>query len=134
MDKVYVLMSTYNGDKYLKEQLESILDQKNINVSIFIRDDGSTDNTEMIIKSFCDNHNNIHYFSGENIGYGKSFMELIKNVPNDAEYYAFSDQDDVWKLDKLISAIQAIREISEPALYCALPEYVDQNLVPLEGY
>ena len=107
-------MSTYNGEKWLAEQIDSILAQKYVHVELFIRDDGSTDNTRKIISDFADNHENFHVNFGENIGWVKSFFTEL-NVAAGYDYYAFSDQDDVWKPEKLITAVEAIKK--EEALH-----------------
>lgn len=77
MSSVAVLMSTYNGEKYLKEQIDSILAQKDVDVTLFIRDDGSSDNTIGICKEYVEKHKNIVLKTGENIGVGNSFMQLV---------------------------------------------------------
>ncbi len=128
MDKVQVLLSTYNGEKYIKEQIESILKQKEVEVSLLIRDDGSTDKTVEIVQNLAKKYNNITYYQGNNIGPARSFMELI-NQSGEFDYFAFADQDDVWKQEKLISAIEKLRTIEEkPALYISALEIVDENL------
>lgn len=93
--KVIVLMSTYNGEKYLKEQIDSILNQVKVEVFLMIRDDGSSDNTIAILKEYERQNRNIKIIKGKNIGVGNSFMQLLYNSA-EAEYYAFADQDDVW--------------------------------------
>ena len=107
--RVSVLMSTYNGEKFIREQLESILHQKNVDVQLLIRDDGSTDSTIEIIHGYADRYQNVSAYEGKNVGVGKSFMELVSKAP-DAEYYAFADQDDVWLEDKLTRAVNVIRK------------------------
>lgn len=107
---VCVLMSTYNGEKYIREQIDSILAQEEVSVLLLIRDDGSSDNTKKVIREYGREFSNIHLFVGENCGVGHSFYELMKIAYNDypADYYAFADQDDVWMKYKLISAIRVI--------------------------
>lgn len=125
---VAVLMSTYNGEKYLREQLDSIFAQKDVNLSLYVRDDGSTDSTTAILKSF-EAKSNYHWIAGENIGICKSFMQLFYDAP-DTDYYAFSDQDDVWYSDKLISAIKMIKGqqlTGVPVLYGSNQDIVDSN-------
>ena len=121
ISEVAVLMSTYNGKKYLKEQIDSILKQKSVNVTLFIRDDGSSDNTLTIIESYLPN-NNIILIKGTNIGAPCSFASLVKYVSNltvNFDYYSFSDQDDIWLPSKLIRGINYIKEQNEPCLYCS---------------
>ncbi len=117
--KVAVLMSTYNGEKYIEAQLDSILSQqRNFDLGIFIRDDASTDQTVAIIKEYQKTNENIHLTRGKNLGCNASFFELLKNVSG-YNYYAFSDQDDVWMEDKLQSAINALEKENDntPLLY-----------------
>ena len=67
MNKICVLMSTYNGDKYIIEQIESILNQKKVNVELLIRDDGSTDKTLEILEEYSKKYKNLKYYSGQNL-------------------------------------------------------------------
>ena len=66
---VAVVMSTFNGDKYLAEQIDSILSQEGVNVELYIRDDGSSDGTRDIISHYVTHHRNIHARLGRNLGY-----------------------------------------------------------------
>ncbi len=110
MSTVAVLMSTYNGEKYIREQLDSIFAQKNIKVKLFVRDDGSTDNTINILEEYARAYSVEIVLDGENVGPGESFMRLVYKYANepDIEYYAFADQDDIWLNDKLSIAVQNI--------------------------
>lgn len=110
--KVCVVMSTYNGEKYLREQIDSILKQANVDVRLIIRDDGSSDGTVKILEEYALYHPNISFYQGTNVGVGKSFLELLKNAPQ-ADYYSFADQDDVWLEDKLSHAVSVIRQIEQ---------------------
>ena len=76
--KVAVLMSSYNGQKYIRDQIESILNQQDVKVDLYIRDDGSSDDTLNIIKEYKE----ITLYQGKNIGVGNSFMELLYSVPD----------------------------------------------------
>ena len=80
MKSVLILMSTYNGEKYLKTQIDSLLAQKNVNVSIVVRDDGSTDGTVSILNEYK-NRNALEWYSGKNMGPAGSFLDLIYNAP-----------------------------------------------------
>ena len=132
MDKVQVLLSTYNGEKYIKEQIESILNQKEVEIALLIRDDGSTDKTIQILEELAMNNENITVYKDENLGPARSFMDLIEKS-DEYDYYAFSDQDDVWKPKKLISAINKLKEYNNtPALYMSALEIVDTNLKYIE--
>lgn len=128
MERVCVLLSTYNGEKFIKTQVHSILNQTNVCVEIIIRDDGSTDNTVKIIKDFQLGNTNIKLLLGENIGYAKSFLTLLTLAPNTYDYYAFADQDDVWDCDKLYCAIQYIGKCTIPILYGCNLRLVDEGL------
>lgn len=132
MKKVQVLMSTYNGEKYIEEQIDSILKQENVQVSLLIRDDGSSDKTIQIITNIAQKNNNVSFYTGENLGPAKSFMNLI-NKSGEADYYAFSDQDDVWEQNKIISAINKLENYEkEPSMYISALEIVDENLNKIE--
>lgn len=136
---VAVLLSTYNGSKYIEEQLSSIVLQKSVDLTIWIRDDGSSDDTAGIAESFLQEHGaRFNVVRGSNIGYRNSFDWLMANCC-DADYYAFSDQDDVWELDKLTRAIAEINRHEEddvPVLYASAVRIVDENLedIGFNGY
>lgn len=104
--RIVVLLSTYNGERYLREQIESILHQKTIHqLDLVIRDDGSTDGTIEILKKYEEKYpTRIKVSYGENIGYIKSFFELIRETEG-YDYYSLSDQDDIWLDDKIEVAI-----------------------------
>ena len=107
MYSVLVLLSTYNGEIYLKEQIDSILCQENINVHILIRDDGSVDATCNILDEYKIKYHNIDVVKGDNIGFVESFTRLVELASISSvkyDYYAFSDQDDIWYPQKLIVA------------------------------
>lgn len=108
MEQVNVLISTYNGEKYIKEQLESILNQSYENIKIFVRDDGSTDKTLDILKEY-EQRGKIALFTGDNLGFGRSFMTLLK-LAKDGEYWAFCDQDDIWMKDKITWAVEWLKQ------------------------
>lgn len=133
-----VIMSTYNGEKYLKEQIDSILKQENVEVRLFIRDDGSHDKTADIINAYAEKYENIVFWNKENVvnlGIRDSFLTLLKNVfdsNSDIEYFSFADQDDVWKPHKLAAAVEKIeaktkKEYKE-ALYYSNKTFVDADL------
>lgn len=131
MKKVVVMMSTYNGEKYLKPQIESILTQKGVKVHLVIRDDGSTDATRDILEEYCAKFQNITVYKGKNVGYIKSFMWLVKKVGAEKDtYYAFSDQDDIWDNQKLKAAVDMINKEKKdiPVMY-----YSDLNVVDKDG-
>lgn len=132
MDRVLVLMSTYNGEKYLKEQLDSILNQKNVKVDILVRDDGSEDSTIDILKEY-EARGLLSWYGGENLRSAKSFMNLIQQS-GDYDFYAFSDQDDYWLPDKLRVAVEKIKkqDACKPLLYYSNTTLVDEKLELIE--
>ena len=100
--KVNILMSTYNGQQFLAEQIRSIQEQSYTDWTLFIRDDGSSDNTKEILKDFERQDSRIHIIDSDksdNLGVIKSFHKLVNH--DRADYYFFSDQDDVWLPNKL---------------------------------
>lgn len=126
--KVLVLMSTYNGEQYLEAQVKSILSQKDVEIHLLIRDDGSTDNTVKMLQEYKNKYSNIDWFSGENLKPAKSFIDLLIRCPKKYDYYAFADQDDFWYSDKMIVAIQKLKILKCPSLYCSNALLVDKNL------
>ena len=135
--KVAVLMSTYNGEKFIVEQLDSIIDQKDVECSLFIRDDGSSDNTLNIIEEYKDKHPNfyIEIITGKNLGVARSFMFLLDyvSVRMDFDYFAFADQDDYWFNDKISCAIKSLQgNDSRPRLYMSQFQMADVLLNKIE--
>lgn len=128
--KVQVLLSTYNGEKFLKKQINSILNQDYPSISILIRDDGSDDRTREIIKKYIKKYSNIKYYQGNNIGCVGSFFELINKAGMEYDYFAFCDQDDIWLSNKISRAIEKLDELSDNIkLYCSNLILVDENEV-----
>ena len=128
--KIAVIMSTYNGEKYVHDQIISILNQKNVELKLIIRDDGSTDNTVSVINDIKKNDDRIILYTGENIGWRKSFLRALKLAP-EAEYYSFADQDDYWYSDKLSDAIDCLNSLNHmdiPVLYITNGWVADENL------
>jgi glycosyltransferase involved in cell wall biosynthesis len=127
-------MSTYNGELYLNDQIESLLGQDYGSVEILIRDDGSKDRTPEILKEWAD-HPRIKVFLEENIGVVRSFFRLLSYSSKDAGYLAFSDQDDVWMKEKLSKAVALMAEREkkgeQPLLYCSTALCTDENLKPM---
>lgn len=139
MKSVLVLLSTYNGAKYLQEQIDSVLNQEGVEVVLLIRDDSSTDNTLEIIKLNKQNHDNIFFITGPNCKSAASFMELVFEANksySDFDYFAFCDQDDVWCKDKLISAVDKLSHGKDnvPSLYIGAYQMVDLSLNRIETH
>lgn len=108
---VVVVMSSYNGSKYIREQIDSILSQKGVRVVLFIRDDGSTDETCEIVKRIQEQSENIILEMGKNVGWRRGFLMALRDAPV-GDYYAFADQDDIWCSDKLATAVTSLQEKS----------------------
>ncbi len=135
---VQVLLSTYNGEKYLRAQLDSVLGQDHPSVSLLVRDDGSTDGTVGILGEYAERHANVQYYVGENLGVIGSFFDLVGRADAASTYYAFADQDDVWLEGKLSRAASVLGEMcgegsgeAPMALYCGKELLVDESLNPL---
>ncbi|MGL5977730.1 MAG: glycosyltransferase, partial [Erysipelotrichaceae bacterium] len=130
---VVVLMSTYNGAPYLKEQMDSILTQTgDFRLDLLIRDDGSSDDTISILEQYTNTYDNVSYYRGENVGYVLSFFDLLEHA-HGYDYYAFSDQDDIWMQGKIECAIQQLQQKDDctPLLYASCSLLVDNNGVTL---
>lgn len=118
---VSVLMSAYNGERYIVEQLDSIFAQTMQDFHVYIRDDGSSDGTVHVIEAYIEEHglqDRITLLCGSNIGFCAGFFELL-NKADKGECWAFCDQDDVWLPKKLELALDWMRENdnSKPLLY-----------------
>lgn len=159
VDKLLVLMSVYNGKKYLKEQLDSIMGQDceekgTAELYLMVRDDGSSDGTQNILKEYSEKYpGRINWYQGNNKGVIKSFFDLMVNA-GVADYYALADQDDYWLPQKMDRGIKKLKQMEGqavagnsntnnkdkgikksnkqiPLLYCCRPELTDKDLVPL---
>lgn len=130
MNKVLVIMATYNGQKYLQEQIQSILAQKKVRVSLLVRDDNSNDRTCNILEDY-QNQGKLEWYTGIHLNVTKGYFDLMKKAATyNVDYIAFSDQDDVWDKDKLYVAVQALKKFNEniPSLYYCGQRLVDSNL------
>jgi glycosyltransferase involved in cell wall biosynthesis len=124
-----VLLSTYNGERYLNDLLDSIKGQCFRSFDLYVRDDGSTDETPHLIEAFTD-ANIREFVKGRNIGVVRSFFELLEMAGDKYDYYAFCDQDDVWLKDKLSNAVELLngRNADLPLLYFSRYELVSSEL------
>ena len=131
MSKIVILLSTYNGEKYLKEQLDSMFSQSYKDFEIIARDDCSSDETINILKSY-----NIKILdTDKNLGAKLSFSTLLNYAVRntDAEYFMFCDQDDIWKNDKIEKTIKIMKELEKtnsdlPLLVHTDLEVVDEKI------
>ncbi len=131
--QVQILMSTYNGEKYLQEQIDSIVNQSIglEHLYILVRDDGSSDSTVDILEGYKKQYpDNFDFFVGENVGPCRSFMKLAKTANQDFDFFAFSDQDDIWLPEKIEVAVKTLSSKSrlKPLLYSSKYTNVDENL------
>ena len=137
MIKVLVLLSTYNGEQYLREQLDSLYAQEGVEMNLLVRDDGSKDSTFSILEEYKSKYGRMDIIKGQNVGAGPSFLELIKIAMSDYstyEYYSFCDQDDVWLNNKLNVAVRSLDSSdSELKLYCGHATPTDQFLNPIKA-
>jgi len=134
MSKISICMATYNGEKYLKEQIDSILAQSNQEWELLIRDDGSHDNTVSIIKDYVGKYSNkISLIEGDKsyLGASLNFGQLLEYA--NGEYIMFSDQDDVWlpnKIELTLIAMKSAEQLypDKPLLVHTDLKVVDPNL------
>lgn len=129
---VVVLMSTYNGQHFVAEQLRSILEQLPRSGRVVVRDDGSSDGTVAAIQATADPR--VSLTAGANLGFGRSFLKLLAESPADADMVMFSDQDDVWLPGKIDRAWRHLLPLAgRPALYGSAQMLVDAELRPLRA-
>ncbi len=137
---ILVLMSTYNGERFLREQLDSLLWQEGVEVHVLVRDDGSSDGTAGILAAYADRFPCLHWAAGAHKGVNDSFLDLCARPETDAfEWFAFCDQDDVWQKDKLFSALRLLkaqqdrtgRDVMQdggrPLVYCSALQMTDES-------
>lgn len=109
--KVAILMATYNGEGWLEPQLKSILKQNNCHIKLMIQDDNSEDNTCKTIKKFQKTNNiNLTINKKSQRSASLNFLNLIIKTNINCDFYAFSDQDDIWNKNKLTRALKKLDE------------------------
>lgn len=125
-NKIAVLLTTHNGEKYIEYQLDSIIKQKgNYIIDIFISDDSSNDNTIYICKKKKYKKNIKKIFKVNFKSFSKNFLNLVKKIPAYYDYYAFCDQDDIWLKDKFKRAIKIL--CKDFSLYCSRTILINNN-------
>jgi len=130
--RVDVLMSTYLGERFVSEQLHSILSQLPPQGQVIVRDDGSSDHTADAVAALDDPR--VTLIRGANLGFGPSFLTLLAQVTPDADMVMFSDQDDVWLPDKIERAWRQLAPLGAiPGLYGSAQMLVDAELRPLHA-
>ncbi|ALH99878.1 glycosyltransferase [Pseudomonas sp. FW306-02-F02-AA] len=134
--RVAILLSTYNGEKYLAAQLESLISQEYQNWEIHASDDGSSDGTLEILERYRESlgASRLSIYRGPGRGFAANFMSLVRREGIQASYFAFCDQDDIWAKEKISSAVRCLEEGGlVPALYCSRTRLVDESGVEM-GY
>jgi rhamnosyltransferase len=130
--RIAVLLSTYNGAAYLPAQLDSVLAQQGADLTVFVRDDGSSDGTQDILRAYAAADGRVRYVNPDestNIGVVLSFFSLLR-AAHGFDAYGFCDQDDVWQPEKLAVTARRLSEVraTTPALVYTDLAVVDENL------
>lgn len=132
--KIAIVLCTFNGEKYLSEQLQSIKNQTFKNWFLYLSDDGSQDQTKQIASDFLIDvgKQKMSIRDGPRTGYAKNFFHNCKSINKYYDYFAFCDQDDLWLTNKLERAIAMLNAAPEryhkkPKLYCSVAELIDEN-------
>ncbi len=126
-----VLLSTYNGTHFLREQVASVLSQEGVEIELHVRDDSSTDDTAELLELLEATDPRLTHELGEHLGPAHSFLTMLRDTPLETEYTALCDQDDVWKDGKLERATTWLDLYPGPAAYCSAVSVVDERLRPL---
>lgn len=108
---IAILMATYNGEKFLAQQIDSLLNQTYQNWTLYIRDDGSTDSSQTMIRNYCSRYPNIIFIedSDGNLGCRNNFFRLLEVV--ESKYYMFCDEDDEWLPNKIEITMQRMQQV-----------------------
>lgn len=121
-------MATYNGAAHVREQVDSILSQRDVSVRLVIRDDGSTDRTPNVLAEYDGDDRVVVRAAGKRLGLPWSYFELMQSAGADAGHWALADQDDIWLPDKLARAVSRLDGHPGPAMYCGRVEVTDESL------
>lgn len=129
--RIAILLCTYNGGPYLKEQLESFALQTYTNWTLYVSDDASVDDTRKILANYQQSWGpeRLVIFDGPCRGFAENFISLVRRTEVTGDYFAFSDQDDIWFTDKLERSLTHLARSGSaiPALYCSRTRLVDAN-------
>ncbi|MBQ8867009.1 MAG: glycosyltransferase [Bacteroidaceae bacterium] len=132
MYTVAILMATYNGKRFLPEQIDSICSQQGVQIKLWVRDDGSTDGTQLLLEEYKQ-QGLLDWYQGSSLGPAKAFLDLLQTSPK-ADFYAFADQDDYWMTDKMKSAVECLHSehmAGKRCMYFGQTQLVDTQLQPL---
>lgn len=135
MAAVTIFLATYNGGKFLREQLDSICFQTFSDWKLYVSDDGSKDETVSVLKEFqkIEKKHEIVLLNGPGRGFVSNFLSMVCSCPDQTPYYAFSDQDDIWHENKIERALKWFETVPRdiPALYCSRTEIVNEDARPM---
>lgn len=132
---VAILLCSYNGERFIREQLDSIWAQTYRNWKVWVSDDGSSDRTLEILSAYGQawGVDRLEVLRGPSRGFAANFLSLVCRPEIDADYFSYADQDDIWEKGKLMRALEQLKEFSSdgPALYCSRTTLVDETGAPL---
>lgn len=135
MTRVLVLLATYNGEAYLKEQIDSVLAQTGVEVTILAADDRSEDGTRSVLEGYARDPRFSYRVNAARKNFAYNFLDLVFSAGEDFDYYALCDQDDVWLPDKLERAVRLLGGLEKKrgrgGLYCSNLTVTDERLRPL---
>lgn len=127
---VAIFLATLDGERFLSDQLQSYALQTHDDWSLHVSDDGSSDATRGIVEKFStEQSRSVTFRDGPRQGFCRNFMSLVQDQRIEADYFAFSDQDDIWYADKLERALSYFQSVprTTPAMYCSRTELVDES-------
>lgn len=128
---VAILLAAYNGEKYIVEQLQSLIAQTHNKISIFVSDDSVNEETYNVIHDFIVTNQiqNIYYLKGPQLNFVQNFLSMVRNENIEADYYAFCDQDDIWHKNKISNALAQLERLDNnfANIYCGRTRLVDED-------
>lgn len=132
-DKVAILLAEKDGAAFLADQLTSLVRQTHRDWELFVSMDGASEPSEKILRQFARTHPNqpVTMVRGPGLGFAQNFLSLLDHVPQDAQYIAFCDQDDVWLPNKLAHQIARLEHCSGPAMVFGRTSIADASLTPM---
>jgi glycosyltransferase involved in cell wall biosynthesis len=122
-----ILLSTYNGERFLRAMLDSIASQTGVNLVLYWRDDGSTDSTSQIVRSYCASIDLREVLGPVRLGPSASFLALLREATPQHTSCHFADQDDVWDPGKVAHAHQVVTQIEAPTLFHCRQQLIDSS-------